>query len=353
MTGLFIDIHALQTVAPSNLNRDDSGAPKTAFYGGAERHRVSSQAWKRAARTRFHDLDAALPLGVRSRRHAEVIAQKVIAAAPEREREEVLAQTLKVMAGAGLGKEGKDGATAALVFLSESQVQAIADAVLTGAKLTAKDLKAVGGADLDVALFGSMFASERALDVDAAAQVAHAIGVGSAQIDYDYYAAKDDVAGDDDGAAMIGTLPMVSSTLYRYANVDVAALRGNLGADTQLEHGVALFLRAFLTSIPTGKQNGYAAQSLPEYVRVVVRTDRPLSLAGAFLDPIEGEGTRAGAATALETEREDLDALYGAGAVLFTGVAALGTIARALGQESLSVEELIEKTIASLPVQEG
>ena len=50
---LFLDIHAIQTVPPSNVNRDDTGSPKTAIYGGARRARVSSQAWKRAMRKYF------------------------------------------------------------------------------------------------------------------------------------------------------------------------------------------------------------------------------------------------------------------------------------------------------------
>ena len=44
---LFLDIHVIQTIPPSNVNRDDTGSPKTAQYGGARRARVSSQAWKK------------------------------------------------------------------------------------------------------------------------------------------------------------------------------------------------------------------------------------------------------------------------------------------------------------------
>ena len=35
--GLFIDIHAIQTLPPANLNRDENGRPKTAIYGGVPR----------------------------------------------------------------------------------------------------------------------------------------------------------------------------------------------------------------------------------------------------------------------------------------------------------------------------
>ncbi|NLE60631.1 MAG: type I-E CRISPR-associated protein Cas7/Cse4/CasC, partial [Planctomycetes bacterium] len=38
----YIEIHAIQNVPPSNINRDDSGTPKSAQYGGVTRHRVSS-----------------------------------------------------------------------------------------------------------------------------------------------------------------------------------------------------------------------------------------------------------------------------------------------------------------------
>ena len=45
---LYVDFHILQTVPPSCINRDDTGSPKTAVYGGVLRARVSSQAWKHA-----------------------------------------------------------------------------------------------------------------------------------------------------------------------------------------------------------------------------------------------------------------------------------------------------------------
>jgi len=35
-----IEIHVLQNFAPSNLNRDDTGAPKDAFFGGTRRGRI-------------------------------------------------------------------------------------------------------------------------------------------------------------------------------------------------------------------------------------------------------------------------------------------------------------------------
>ena len=53
---MYIDFHVIQTVPPSCVNRDDTGSPKTAMYGGVMRARVSSQAWKRAMRQMFKEL---------------------------------------------------------------------------------------------------------------------------------------------------------------------------------------------------------------------------------------------------------------------------------------------------------
>ena len=47
---MLIQIHMLQNYAPSNLNRDDTGSPKDAIFGGATRGRISSQCLKRSIR---------------------------------------------------------------------------------------------------------------------------------------------------------------------------------------------------------------------------------------------------------------------------------------------------------------
>ena len=77
MTGkrFYLDIHAIQTLPPSNVNRDDTGSPKTAVYGGVNRARVSSQSWKRAMRQYFLN-ESAEDLGVRSLNVIHYVAEK-------------------------------------------------------------------------------------------------------------------------------------------------------------------------------------------------------------------------------------------------------------------------------------
>ena len=70
----FVQFHLLTFYPPANLNRDDTGRPKTVFLGGVERLRVSSQALKRAIRTSDVFQNAlAGHLGTRTQRLGEEI----------------------------------------------------------------------------------------------------------------------------------------------------------------------------------------------------------------------------------------------------------------------------------------
>jgi len=76
----FIEIHAIQNFAPSNLNRDDTGAPKDAFFGGRRRARISSQCLKRAVREYFKqkakgNLFDANSIAIRTKRLQEELAK--------------------------------------------------------------------------------------------------------------------------------------------------------------------------------------------------------------------------------------------------------------------------------------
>ena len=80
---------------------------------------------------------------------------------------------------------------------------------------------------VDMAMFGRMIADDAAFNVDAAVQVAHALGIHDSAPEFDYFTAVDDLAedGEETGAGMIGTVQMMSSTLYRFATVNVAGLK--------------------------------------------------------------------------------------------------------------------------------
>lgn len=75
---LFVDVHILQTVPPSNINRDDTGSPKSARFGGVKRTRVSSQAWKKATRDLFPDMLSKDEVGQRTKRVVDMISDFVL-----------------------------------------------------------------------------------------------------------------------------------------------------------------------------------------------------------------------------------------------------------------------------------
>src|ERR1700726_3904869 len=73
---MFIEIHAIQNFAPSNLNRDDTGSPKDCEFGGHRRARVSSQCLKRAVREAFRR-DQLLPKDRLARRTKRFVEEAV------------------------------------------------------------------------------------------------------------------------------------------------------------------------------------------------------------------------------------------------------------------------------------
>ncbi len=80
---LYAEVHVLQTVPSSCLNRDDVGSPKSCIYGGTERSRVSSQAWKRAVRQEFAHLLPLEDLGIRTKKIVELVQKEILRLAPE------------------------------------------------------------------------------------------------------------------------------------------------------------------------------------------------------------------------------------------------------------------------------
>lgn len=146
-----------------------------------------------------------------------------------------------------------------------------------------------GDQSLDLALFGRMVADNPELNVDASAQVAHALSTHEIVPEYDYFTALDDLQPEDNaGAAMLGSLEFNSSTLYRYANININELAYNLDQDSAIT-GAVSFVKEFLLTMPTGKQNTFANKTLPSYVMVNLRTDTPVNLVSAFEEPVKSK----------------------------------------------------------------
>jgi CRISPR system Cascade subunit CasC len=380
----YVDIHILQTVPPSNLNRDDTGSPKTALYGGARRARVSSQAWKRATRLAFDDRYDKADLGVRTKRIVELLAEQIgkLDASLKDQANDLATKTFEVVGiTVKVPKTKKDKKkeeaeeppgeklpeSEYLVFFSRRQVDNLAKAVIRAARadnvkkaLLAENVKSLADQNhsVDVALFGRMVADQADMNVDAAAQVAHAISVHAVETEFDYFTAVDDRVNKDDslkkddplkkaetGAGMIGTVEFNSATLYRYATVDVKRLAENLGDHTATVRAVEAFVDCFVRSMPTGKQNTFANRTLPEAVVVQVRDRQPINLAGAFENPVRetaASGRVKVAADALRDEAREIARTYGEQPVA-SWVARVGADTAALDDlgETVPLAELV------------
>ena len=299
---LYVDFHILQTVPPSCINRDDTGSPKTAVYGGVTRARVSSQAWKHAMRAAFAE-NARLDVGKRTKKVAELVKEQILALVPDADADKLAKKALE-NAGIKFDEKSKsdDKVTKALFFMSTAQAKALAELAVAGSTNKKEYQKALGAApSMDMALFGRMVADNPSLNYDAAAQVAHSISTHAVQNEYDYFTAVDDCQAEDNaGAGHLGTVEYNSSTLYRYATVNVMELAGQLGA-AQAAETVRAFGEAFLFSMPTGKQNTFANRTLPDAVYVTLREDQPVNLCGAFerAVPRSAQGYAAPSKTAL------------------------------------------------------
>lgn len=302
----YVDIHIVQDLPPSCVNRDDSGSPKSAIYGGVQRLRISSQSWKRATRHDFTDYLDASELGTRTKRVVEVLAKEIARQAEDLSDQaqslaEQVFQAAKITLVAPRAKKGeefpKSQESSYLIFLSHRQIAMLAELAIasdrSGKALDKKAVKAIfkSGNSIDVALFGRMVADDADLNVDAACQVAHAISTHAVENEFDFYTAVDDEKArseekEDAGAGMMGTVEFSSATIYRYATINIGMLLENLGNNEATLRALTAFIRSFIRSMPTGKQNTFANRTLPDTVVIHIREDQPVSFVGAFEKPV-------------------------------------------------------------------
>ncbi len=358
---MFVQIHLLQSMPPGNLNRDDTGQPKKCLFGGVTRGRISSQCLKRNIRLSplFQEAFGGM-VANRTKYLPRLVADELLEAGeiPSEEIEGIksgIARLFKKEAKAEATDEDSPSAedngvdvTPQLVFFPPPFAKKVAELVtdlreanpaaykkLIGVKekgtKASKDkdeekkadtaleefkqaaFKAKESMSVDVGLFGRMTTSDLIADVEAACQVAHAISTHESLIEGDYFTAMDDRQNEfitsqvqRGGAAFLGSGDTVtffnSAVYYKYLNVDTDALAETLGAEQngQARKAAAVLVQAAALATPTGKQNSFAAHSVPELILVEVsKTKQPISYANAFLQAVEGDDLMQESAQAL------------------------------------------------------
>jgi len=323
---MLIQIHILQNYAPANLNRDDTGSPKDAVFGGYRRGRISSQCLKRSIRRSITFEEAFKGdglLGIRTKQLPRLIDEELVTLGVDEEsRLEILRRVPEIGRESTKGRRGeteegdeegngaepeeaRDLETAQLIFIGREELRPMAQRLLAlyreaGAKKWGKlPIDKITGSlgpsvprSVDIAMFGRMTTSEAFQNVEAAVQVAHALSTNALSSEFDYYTAVDDLSGES-GAGMIGDVEFNSSTYYKYLNVHWDQLLKNLGGDPGVgRRAVSALLEAAALAQPSGKQNSFAAHNLPDFVLVEVHErNLPVSYANAFLQPARaGDG---------------------------------------------------------------
>ena len=302
----FVQLHYLTVYPPSNPNRDDVGRPKTAFYGGAPRLRISSQSLKRAARLSPTMAEALKGnMGARTQRLGDEIVTHLQERGADAEKARKIAEQVAGVFGKLDAEASKKDPSHVrirqLAFVSPDERRAaleMAERALKGETLdeeqkgrAKKILRTADGA-VDLAMFGRMLADAPEFNREAAVQVSHAITTHRAEVEDDYYTAADDLKkpAEDMGAGFVGEAGFGSGVYYLYVCIDIRQLVNNLSGDSELAgKALAAVVEAFAVSSPSGKRNSYGHHTRASFIRAEVGNQQPRSLAAAFLRPVRGD----------------------------------------------------------------
>ena len=323
----FIQLHLLTAYAPSNLNRDDLGRPKTAKMGNTDRLRISSQSLKRAWRTSdcfYQSLSD--HIGVRSRRFARDWVYKPLI---DNGISEKIAKESAIKIANQFGKVKNEKSPKdplsnleieQLVHISSNEQQAIkqlVDVLISEKREPSDDevkLLRKENSSIDIALFGRMLADSPAFNIEAACQVSHALGVSTVTIEDDFFTAVDDLNNNDvdAGSAHLGERGFASALFYTYVCISRDLLLENLNGDEALvEKNLKALTESAAKVAPTGMQNSFASRAYTSYLLIEKGSQQPRSLAVAYFNPIRSQDMVNDAISRLEEQRDKFDKVYG------------------------------------------
>lgn len=306
-----INIHTIQNVPASLLNRDDNNSAKALTYGNVRRDRVSSQSLKRAMRVgmRQQAIDGGVWANRTTRIPAQVIEHLVTTHGHNHDAaDQVVGEVFRAV---GLKRSDKGG-TAASIFAPQDAPEHIATAINThfddiaegNAPTTELKSAVINALDtntaIDLALFGRMLAELPNGRIDGAVGVSHAFGVTPSTVEVDFFTAVDDCAADGEAASTnLGVVDLTSPTFYRHTYLDTRQLAHNLTDNPQLTApATQAYITQAVTALPSAKARSTAAHTLPD---LVIATAAPLALsaANAFATPIVSNTVTQDAMTAM------------------------------------------------------
>lgn len=321
---MLIEMHMLKNFPPTNLNRDENGSPKTCYFGGSQRGRISSQSLKHAWR-RYSEFSR-LPLGVRTRKLPRLVSEELIRRGVQKE---YIAIAKKKLSGFGNreGNENDELITSQIMFFAQEDIAAVAEQILSTIRETGspkefekiklkqwQDIlkKQVRPITLDMALFGRMITDDSFRDVEASLQVAHAISTHVVNQESDFFTAVDDLQKkecgyitvedalqkdyrQESGSAMMDDTDYNSCCYYFFASLDTDQLLENIKDSPEVKSVLPDVLPTLLESMsytnPSGKQNSFAGHAYPGLICVERKQRKvPISYVNAFETPVRSAG---------------------------------------------------------------
>ena len=326
---MYINVSLVKSYAPSNVNRDDTGSPKTAIFGGSNRGRVSSQCIKRSVRTSevFQEYFDQNFLGLRTKNFPKLLLDELVSLGiSETESMELASVIPSLLVKPKNDKTKKDESdkkekgetkeenpleTKQLIFITrqhaknmaislnnivqEIGVRKLIDTLKSTSKDTSKDkkqiIKRVADESIapspDIALFGSMTTSDLFKNVEAASSFAHSISTHVVEEDFDYFTAMDDFS-EEPGAGHLADRSFNSATAYQWIGLSVDQLFKNLQDDEMAIKTIESFIKSLVLSNPSGMQHGFASPTLPDFCLVeITGANQALSCVNAFETPIK------------------------------------------------------------------
>jgi len=321
----FVQLHMLTSHAPSNLNRDDLGRPKTAVMGGATRLRISSQSLKRAWRTsELFQSALAGHIGMRTKelgmQVSEKLKEKGVDQKKARSWSSAIAKQFGKLKSEKPNDEFGDLQIEQLAHFAPEELKAVED---LADKLAAEnrapnveelELLRHGNSAVDIGMFGRMLAANPRFNVEAAVQVAHAITVHKVAVENDFFTAVDDLNNGDEnlGAGHMGETEFGAGLFYQYVCIDRQLLLKNLDGDLDLTgKAIGALIESAAKVAPTGKQNSFASRARASFILCEKGDEQPRSLAVAFLDPVRGRDILDDSIARLADTRKNMDEVYG------------------------------------------
>lgn len=314
----YIEMHLLQNVPVNNLNRGEDGEIKTMYFGGVERQRISSQAWKRPIRLAITQYckDQKLNFGIFSRKYMNEIKNEL-------EKEGIIFENddkfnelfndFSIKIKLKNKKTDKD----VILYLSNEELKFIKEEFknyhtnpkdFKFSKEKTKKLEDISGRNpYDIATFGRMCTNIDSFNTSSALHINHAFSVNVCNKDQDYFTAVDDLAKFGDGASQLGSNCFATSVFYRYICLDLNQLLINLkmnSNDPEYKEYLKVLLKTCLLAFPTGKENAMNARTKPAYIIFNVNDSGcPSQYCNAFDTPIDGNSKQGILKTAIDKLR--------------------------------------------------